>query len=233
MLLSFFLQGCPGCCNGETPGQPVTEKVEAAINRGTPVTVLGTSLPQSKKFPVGETIALQKGSKFEKDAGGGGGGGNAPLSGFFNFVNKSRCAVSIKVLNGGSNYLQEAPRPSFYLVAPGEAVHALFAPENKSVDIIILTNNPAAAPDAESYSTSMKASGSWGKTDQFRDVVIWQADCENRNVLIKYKGMGICELRQGTSLKRNGLGIFTGCVPPTQLNFETNCEQIERVFSSM
>lgn len=222
-------KACPGCCSGSMPGAELVSKVESAIKKGTPITTLGKPDPTGSKYPPGEAIPLYPGERFVSSAINV----RAPTGGYFGFINKTRYSVAIKLLQGGSNYLWETPRPSFEVVAPGEAFNADFSPLLKSLDLVLLTNNPSIPPEAESYSQSTKASSRWAQIDQFRDFVIYQADCNAHNVLIKYKGNGVCELRQGTSLGRQGMGVFTGCVPHGQLDFETNCPCIERVFTSL
>jgi hypothetical protein len=207
----------------------VVSKVESAIKRGAPITNLGKVDPAGTKYPPGETIALTRGERFMA----GQSGVVAPTRGYFCFVNKTKYSVAIKLLQGGSNYIWETPRPSYEVVAPNEAFNADFSPSLTTLDILLLTNNPIIPPEAESYSQSIKNTSKWAQVDHFRDFVIYQADCSGHNVLIKYKGSGTCELRQGTSLSRQGIGIFTGCIPSGQLDFETNCPAIERVYTSM
>ena len=223
-------KACPGCCSGLMPGAELVSKVESAIKKGTPITALGKPYPIGMKYAPGETIPLDPGERFVSS---GDDNTRAPSGGYFSFINKTRYSVAIKLLQGGSNYLWETPRPLFEVVAPGESFNTYFSPLLKTLDLVLLTNNSSIPPMAESYSQSTKASSRWARIDQFRDFVIYQADCSAHNVLIKYKGSGLCELRRGTSIGRHGMGVFTGCVPAGQLDFETNCPCIERVFTSL
>eukprot|EP01035_Chromulina_nebulosa_P019755 gene19755-25687_t len=101
---------CKGCINNETPGELITKLAEQHV--------IGQDPSVQKSRKQGFSIRLSRGSKFtsinQSEI-------TPPTQGYFEFCNKSDLPIAIKLLDSGSDYLWEAPRPSYITIPASEA----------------------------------------------------------------------------------------------------------------
>lgn len=215
----IFARACNGCIRGETPGEIIKKKTESAIG----------SHAIDKCRNLAEMIPLSRGTKYDKPDNT-----PAPLQGYFEFLNKSGAACCVKVLVGGTDTMWETPRPSFLCVGPNDAVNGTVDSGIPFIDLILLTNNLSSPPSESSISMdSLQGVAAWAQVDKFRDFSIYRIPCKDKNVLLKYKGGGVVEIRVGGSISRVGfVGMLTGSVPSGQIDFSTNISSMEKIFSS-
>ena len=176
------------------------------------------------------SIALSRGAMY----GGGKGPGQPPRRGYFELTNKSKEVVCAKVLVKGGQPLFEVPRPSYWAIPPGQCVSGLFEPAQEQLELIILYNNPSAAPSASMvFDTRDLGWAAVSMPDRispaalvgnFTAFNVLRLNCDEKNALLKYKGNGVVESRRGDSLGRIGLlGKLQGKRhAPGEIDYDTN-----------
>ncbi len=194
-----------------------------------PLTLLA-SLPLKRGSYYGENHMMKK-------------AGSKPLavSGYFEIFNKSREIFALKVLrNDECNSKFEIPRPSFLAIPPNEAVYGFFDPEKDRLAIVVLFKNPNKIPSDKAVVYDTRAPGTnpsrisgCARIDQMEQVQVYMADSVGKNVLLKYKGSGIVQVREGTSADRVGFfGYLQGRrFNEGMLDFQTNIDRLHVSYS--
>jgi hypothetical protein len=161
---------CQGCYRGETPGEQIQNEIQRLLEtdearKRKPVNTQakiksklgnmknalsiakdGTSIPESlalSDVPAARRILLQRGYRYgENGSTRPSDSTSFPLSGYFEFANKSDEFCAVKLLYPGHDTLFECPRPSYLTVPPGGAVHFLFDPTLcEELDLFLLFEN--------------------------------------------------------------------------------------------
>lgn len=160
---------CLGCYLGETPGEIIQNEVQRQLEndearRQKPTNTQaklksklgnvknalsiakdGTAIPQSLALPdvpAARRIILQRGYRYgENGSLLPSDSTSFPLSGYFEFANKSDEFCAVKLLFPGHDTLFECPRPCYLTVPPTGAVHFLFDPSIEELDLLLLYEN--------------------------------------------------------------------------------------------
>lgn len=151
-----------------------------------------------------------------------------PRKGYFEFLNKSTIPCAIKLQVGGCDQLLELSKPSFIVMSPGSSAYADFGDNISSLFIFVIENYPMHEGNHQIETIVSK----------FRDFSIYKAECSEKNVLLKYKGLGFLEARQGGSLVSRVPGLASGSdkndgASSSIIDFHTNVIHIERINSSI
>lgn len=133
----------------------------------------------------------------------------------------------------------------YFAVPPGGSLHAFFN-EYEVIDdvrnileIIILHSNPNAIPENTSrinFDTTLLASAKiitpCARVELFKCANYYTVSSKNSNVLLKYKGNGVADLRLGNSMGRVGFGgVVQGLrCAKNKLDFATNVSMIDSAF---
>lgn len=119
-------------------------------------------------------------------------------------------------------------------------MYGFFDHEHDSLDLIILHENPNPLPSNASIIFDTKAPGvhpdrisPCARVDGFRSVLIISINSIGKNVLLKYKGSGLVEPRNGNGFDRVGIfGKLQGRrFSAGKLDYQTNIEK-ENLLSS-
>jgi hypothetical protein len=133
----------------------------------------------------------------------------------------------------------------FNIVLPQQVVHAEFDPSAEEIIVATLfANNFRYEPN----STPVYNTRGPGVTKQlispsclienFSHISIYSVKCGDCNVILKYQGQGVVELRRGTSTKlgKTTFGVFRSVLGNHQENaamdMSTNASEITRIFTS-
>lgn len=135
------------------------------------------------------------------------------MSGYFEFYNKSKEVVALKLIQSTENALFELPRPSYIAVAPGDAVYAFFEPASvESLDLIVLCDNPNPIPRDRAILYDTRAHGAHperispcARINENCRALAYHIDCRGKNVVLKYKGNGAVLPREGNAAQRVGV----------------------------
>jgi hypothetical protein len=214
---------CRGCLNCEAPGNRIRAAVEARIQNN----LAGLS---DIVFNL-EQIKLEYGSSFEPANSTSAKIVVPSNKGYFELVNKSTAFCAVKVLTGENmsdfNSFWEVSRPSFCSLPPGHLLNAYFG-EAVVVEVCILYGNPNIIP-GDAAVIPYKTDSSQGviapcaAIENYWLFSLYRIQCDQKNILLKFKGDGILEPRAGTSLERNGIfGKLTGSSKSNTLDFSTN-----------
>lgn len=220
---------CQGCIDAKTPGEQIKQIIENKLN-----SIAKSSTTRIMPLP----IELIKGSKFEnivlevsKVSS------FIPKEGYFEFYNKTDNATcALKLLTSGSDVYWETPRPTYILVPPQHVVHAEFDPTLSGLDMILILNYPVQLLETANH---LNKDYSSIKINKFQDVIIYKINSKNKNVLLKYKGEGLVEIRKGGSFKLPSFLKFfktsltkKNAASSKAFDFSTNIIKIEKVYDS-
>jgi hypothetical protein len=237
-------RNCIGCKYSESGGDVIKRLTKSSC------TISGDMNTKAALLTIPPVqFKLLRGSLFPEDgsepSGTGVTGAVPPVSGYFEFINKSDSEVcAVKLLKPGNhNVIYEAPRPRYIAVPPLESVYVEFDPESKYVDLLVLYDNPSRIPPSRKiiYDTGSDAANAMlpyqavsitpcALISNFVAAVIYRIPCRGCNILLKYKGDGTVERRLGTSLDR--VGIFSALVGKSSkpvIDMNTNVELINKV----
>lgn len=194
-------------------GEPIKLLVQGIdeIVQGDPHGVIATAFP-----PPSIALDLSRGSKYGEDGTkvSAALAATLPGAGYFELVNKTDAFVCIKVLNTGGDRLWELARPSYIPIPPGDFVHAEFDPSAEAIELYVLHNNPnAIKSDAPLLYDTRSDVRTWSlerisvcaRVSLFESATVYAIACNKRNVLVKYKGEGLCEKRNGVAVGRVGM----------------------------
>jgi hypothetical protein len=114
---------------------------------------------------------------------------------------------------------------------PGESLHGFFDVATTSIDLIVLFGNTNVFDKKSSvyYDTrlpgvSLDKIADCARVDKFPKIAHYSIACQDRNILLKYKGNGFVEPRRGDAIQRVGLvGRLTGNTALiSRLDYSTN-----------
>jgi len=136
-----------------------------------------------------------------------------PIRGYFELLNKSSEVFCAKLLIRGGNPLFEASRPSFYAVPPTGVLSALFETSQEHLELIVLFENPSPPNASMVFDTRSGWTGALSPdrisqcaaVGRFKRFKIFKINADESNVMLKYKGNGAVEVRNGDSMSRIGL----------------------------
>lgn len=208
---------CTGCSNRESPGTQVKEIVERRI--------YSKKTPKAYVIRPANIVDLSYGSLVDSTADSK--AAQLPETRLFEFMNKSTMMCSLKVILDEPDVdpLREVGRPSYKAAPPQETLHGSFLPTVKGIILMVLLSNPNPIP-TENFVYDKRAEGEispCAAADQFTHFIVYHVRCNNRNVLLKYKGDGVVEARKGDSIARVGFfNKITGTVPATTKENTTN-----------
>ena len=225
---------CDACRKGQCPSDRMMTMVEKLFNSG------------KHRFTFSKApspLNLEHGSKFGEDGSGLKNSSNPPSSGYFELWNKSDAFIAVKVLPEGGDQLWELARPRYYAIPPQAFVCADFSPACKHLDLFILYDNPYSMPDGGAlvYDTvndvrasSVERISKCALSSEFREASIYSIGCKDKNAILKYKGNGIVERRNGMSMNRVGLlGWAQGKMSAKEkIDFSTNTFQVQQTFTT-
>jgi hypothetical protein len=101
---------------------------------------------------------------------------------------------------------------------PHESAYAEFPSSVLGLDIMILHGNPHLTPrggriisDPRQRGVTIEDIAPCARVDCFEDLTIYTLQCRDKNAVLKYKGFGVLEARQGTKTKisKGIVSIFT------------------------
>lgn len=122
------------------------------------------------------------------------------------------------------------------IVPPKDAIYGMFNPEEDEISLVVLYDNPYPIPSDKAVLFNTRAPGAspervslCARIDQFTRLQVYHIACRGRNVLLKYKGEGRVEPRQGNTPDRVGwLGRFQGRrFDVGKLDYETNVTSLQ------
>jgi len=175
------------------------EKLVSSIGDTLGVLAPGKDVPS-------EPIDLSRGCMY---GGGRGGGVTPPISGYFEYTNKSKELCCVKLVVRGGNPVFEFARPSFIVVPPGESVSASFDISQEQLELLVLFYNPHSFEHSAVWDTRSGVAADrislCAQVARFQSCKAYKINGKERNVLLKYKGSGLVECRRGDSLGRIGL----------------------------
>lgn len=212
-------RACAGCLKGEVPGNRIRGVVETKMKTFQKIspdyifTLRSIPLEIGSAFQRTPTSPVRSGSSSPtpstptaKPAR------SAPSRGYFEFVNKTSSFCAVKVMIGGQesdfDTTWEIPRASYVPVPPLEIVSGDFG-DADTMELFILFANLNPIPEDTrlvSYQTgSMRKVSPCAAVENFHNAAVYRITCSGCNVLLKFKGDGMVEIRAGNSLERNGL----------------------------
>lgn len=209
---------CGGCFRGETPGENIKRLAMSLL---------------TEELPFSQPVYYQLNNNVSTVSDNA----PAPPAGYFELVNKMENAfICVKLFSGG-NFVNELSKTGYKPVGPLETIRGEFNPHIAAVTLIVLTDNPNPLPSDGRVITSSKGmykASACVATENFRHVVVFNLPSQAKNILLKYKPVTGLELRVGSSVKRLGLlGALTGSKQGQGLDFNTNIDSIEFVYSSL
>jgi hypothetical protein len=172
------IKTCLGCYRGETPGEQIQNEIRQRLeadesrrrkpsntqaklkskigNMKNALSIAkdGTAIPESLALPdvpAARRIFLQRGYRYgENGSSLPSDSTSYPLSGYFEFANKSEEFCAVKLLFPGHDTFFECPRPCYLTVPHAGAVHFLFDSSLfEELDLFVLFDNPIPVdPDA-------------------------------------------------------------------------------------
>ena len=198
---------CCGCFKQETPGARVRSSIESKLS--------SNAISLNEKIFNLNILNLEYGSPYEPGSAGTPVTGAAPKNGYFEFINKSGSFCAIKLLSGGSgnefDTVWEIARPSYRSVPPNELVNVQFSTdgsESVCLELFVLYGNSNVIPgDISSVKYDTRSSSDispCAAVENFWQFAVFRIDASSKNVLLKFKGDGVVEIRLGSSLERNG-----------------------------
>jgi hypothetical protein len=239
-------KACNGCRLGETPGEYIWQ-----------IAYQVSPAALETQHQPGRAIGLTRGAKYSTKSSGQSSAAAAPSSGYFEFINKaSDMIIGVKLMAGPVDYMWELTRPSFLALGPDESTHAELREGCHEIYLFVLLNNPNSMQaelskdiiiDTRSVFSSNLISPC-ARIDKFRDCVVYKiSDISGKNVILKYKGRGLVEVRAGSIIGKlastsMSLGIGGSVstsikeeVDHSPIDFSTNVDgrQVEKVFSSL
>lgn len=230
---NFTFQGvthdraCCGCVRKETPGARIRSSVESRVSSGL------TSIAE-RNFSL-NLLQLEYGSPFEPGSSASKADAIPPKEGYFELINKSSTFCAVKLMKGGTkNEFEsswEIARPSYTALPPNELLQVRFASESNDtqpLELFVLYANSNIIPgDVSSVTFDTKNNSDispCASIENFWQYVVYRIDAASKNVLLKFKGEGVVEIRLGSSIERNGIfGKLTGSsTKDSSLDFSTN-----------
>ena len=145
----------------------------------------------------------------------------AHRSGYFQVTNRSDEMCSIKVVAEGScNVYHEVFRPPYLAIPPMESVYSITT-DLSAVYIFVLFDSSVSLGDGSIVfkAASAERISDCAKVTNFKKFAIYKSKCRGCNVLLKYKGGGILEPRdgQGRRLAYKAAGLFSRVSRSTSL----------------
>lgn len=132
----------------------------------------------------------------------------AHSSGYFEITNKTDSIFAVRVAFTGGNIYRECSRPSYCAVLPHESVYAEYPPNINGLDVMILHGNPNLTPrsgriisDPRGHGVTLEDIAPCARIDNFQDLTLYTILSRDKNTVVKYKGFGVLEARQGTITK--------------------------------
>lgn len=132
----------------------------------------------------------------------------AHTAGYFQITNKTDSIFAIRVALTGGNIYRECSRPSYRPVLPHESVYGEFPSNVQGLDVMILHGNPNLTPRSGSIIYDPRAPGvtlediaPCARVDNFQEMSLYTILSREKNTVVKYKGFGVLEARQGTITK--------------------------------
>lgn len=212
-------RACIGCARNETPGQNIRDIIQLKMN---------TNKDYDKN--AGDFLRLVYNRDISPDS-------TLPASGFFEFVNKSEVMISIKVLIRG-DFINETHRPSYIPIPPMESVYyPHFNCENiGNLTLIILIDNPHHIVIDSKFKYKTRGPhviSECANTLNFRNFLVFNLSCLDKNVSIKYKGDNNVEPRHNKNIIKRGFKFLN--LDNEKNEFKNNIDetQIQQVFSSI
>jgi hypothetical protein len=93
-------------------------------------------------------------------------------------------------------------------VLPHETVYTEYPSTTLGLDVMILHGNPHLTPrggriisDPRQRGVTVEDIAPCARIDLFEDLTIYTLSCRDKNAVLKYKGFGLLEARQGTKTK--------------------------------
>jgi len=238
---------CNGCRRGECPNLAIKTKIRQQLdteNKGESSKIekfqmkFAAKLEEAVSTVLSDSqnnscvINLLRGSYYGEN-GMPKRSGNKPLSvsGYFELYNKTNEVIAIKLLKSVENQKFEYPRPSYYTIPPRDAVYGFFSPDEPEIHLVILHDNPNTIPTDKAVLYDTRAPGASpdrislsARIDQFQRIQVYHIPSQGKNVLLKYKGLGLMEPRNGNTLDRVGwMGRFQGRrFTDGKIDYETN-----------
>jgi hypothetical protein len=267
---------CEFCLRGESPGTALTKRVMNAvagkrgvkkitqlIHKDDEDNVLNTLGQVVSEMGLGEQqdahmtpVPLVRGSKADMDFGTD---SVAPRSGHFEFLNKTKYMVAVKLtsfIRSGQemgDIIDDIARPYYIAVPPGESVRAEF--EHTKIDeslvIHVLYEHPypfvktGLVTDTKKVK-SLDQISACANITHFERACSWRVNAVHKNCILKLKpatsvaagaDTGGLELvpRKGTAVARVGLVNWMTSKSTVEdqnsIDFETNCVMCKHVVS--
>ncbi len=131
-------------------------------------------------------------------------------------------------------------------VLPQQSIYAQFEATHQKIVIAALFGNPnrydsSKTPiiyDTREVGVTKETISPTCAIDNFLHISIYEIDSCNRNVILKYQGQGVVELRKGTTTKlsRNTFGMLRSVIgvekEESALDMTTNADTINCIFNS-
>lgn len=109
--------------------------------------------------------------------------------------------------------------PLLRLVLPQQSVYTLFDPSTRALEVAVLHRNPYFITSNTPLNSLVYNTRGEEVTKEmispecaihnFSEICIYSILCEGKNVILKYQGAGVIELRKLTTTKRNKQGTFS------------------------
>mmetsp|Transcript_14721 Transcript_14721/g.22204 ORF Transcript_14721/g.22204 Transcript_14721/m.22204 type:complete len:323 (+) Transcript_14721:36-1004(+) len=239
------IRACLGCRLGETPGNIVRQmaKEMEAANRSTMPVLNAQPIPlyEGSLYGEDEEAAFKRADRMA-----------AHQAGYFQLTNKTDSICAVRVVVTGGDVYRECSKPSYKAVLPHESVYAEFPPTVPGLDVMILHTNSHLTPrggcsiiyDPRAPNVRVDDIAPCARIENFNEVAVHRVMCHQKNCIVKYKGFGHIESRQGTKTKikkgfasilmgRSSSGTVDDASAYT-MDFKTNVspEEMENIYAS-
>jgi hypothetical protein len=203
--LSERARACRGCRLGETPGDKIR-----AVAKEMEIQQSQRDSSRGQIFSA-EPIFLLDGSLYGEEEEASfkrADGRQAHPCGYFQITNKTDSICAIRVVVSGGDAFRECSRPSYRAILPHESLYAEFDPNVPGLDIMILHGNSHLTPRGGTIISDTRAPhvtpadiAPCARIENFLELTIHHIRCNCKNAILKYKGYGAMEIRQGTKAK--------------------------------
>lgn len=243
---------CVCCSRGETPSLDIQKLVRTKLERqegswsdkGTLQKIqekLALKVQEALQNPdfkksLSDDVTLRRGRGFSDD--GRSSEKVLPVSGYFEFHNKTSSYCCIKLLIPGNVNLMEIPRPCYFAVPPSEYLYGFLNPELESHDLFILYDNPNVIPkdhavvyDTRAPGVNIERISKCAAVNKFRKIDVYNIPSKARNVILKLNANNEVEPRLGNSLSRVGfIGMIQGRrFAKNKIDYNTNVTGVRKV----
>ncbi|CAE7466071.1 unnamed protein product, partial [Symbiodinium microadriaticum] len=207
---------CLGCRLGETPGDSIRaaakememEDLAAHPDRPPIFAARPVELHEGSLYGEEEDASFQRANRMA-----------AHIAGYFQITNKTDGICAVRVVHADGNPYRECGRPTYKAVLPHESLYGEFDPSGPGLHVMVLHRNANLTPrggtiiyDTRGANITPADIAPCARIENFQVVTVYHASCSKKNAILKYKGHGTLECREGTKakIKKGFASIFMG-----------------------